>query len=306
MTDKPSKFLVAVAQFAPVFLDRDASLEKACELIKDAGERGARLIVFPEAFVAGYPDWVWVLPAGQKQQYQQLYSELAANAISIPDQATEQIGKAAKEAGVYVAIGVNERNSESSNASLFNTLLFIDDQGVILGRHRKLVPTGGERLIWAQGHQNSFSAYDTPLGRLGGLICWENYMPLARFALYQQGVQIYVAATWDSSETWLSSMRHIAKEAGAFVVGCCSAVHIDQIPGRCEFKRLYPEGKEWINPGNSCVVNPNGQFVAGPVAKKEEMIMAEVDLDLVPGSKWILDTAGHYSRPDVFSFSVRQ
>lgn len=304
--EKVDRCIVAVAQYAPVFLDRTATVALACDLIARAGREGAGLVVFPEAFIPGYPDWVWVVPAGKKASYDELYTELIAGSVTIPDETTEELCKAARDAGVYVAIGVNERNSEASNASLYNTILYIDSQGKIMGKHRKLVPTGGERLIWAQGQGNSFESYTTPLGRLGGLVCWENYMPLARFALYQSGVQIYVAPTWDSSDVWLASLRHIAKEGGAFVICCCSAMHIDNIPDRYEFKKMYPDGKEWVNPGNSCVVNPKGQVIAGPLEKKEDIVYAELDLSLIPVSKWILDTAGHYSRPDVFAFAVRR
>jgi nitrilase len=304
--ENPSKCTVAVVQYAPVFLDRAATVALAHDLIVKAGQKGANLVVFPEAFIPGYPDWVWVAPAGRKAIYDELYTELIAGAVTIPDETTEALGKAARDAGVFVAIGVNERNSEASNASLYNTILYIDGNGEVIDRHRKLVPTGGERLIWAQGHGNSFESHATPYGKVGGLVCWENYMPLARYAIYQSGVQIYVAPTWDSSDVWLASMRHIAKESGAFVIGCCSAMHIDKIPDRYEFKKMYPDGKEWINPGNSCVVNPKGQVIAGPLEKKEDVMYVELDLRLIPASKWILDTAGHYSRPDVFAFAVRE
>jgi nitrilase len=303
--DNQNKCTVAVVQYAPVFLDRAATLAQACNLISGAGQKGANLVVFPEAFIPGYPDWVWVVPAGRKPIYEPLYTELITGAVTIPDETTETLCKAAREAGVFVAIGINERNSEASNSSLYNTILYIDADGKVIGKHRKLVPTGGERLIWAPGQGNDFASYSTPFGRLGGLVCWENYMPLARFALYQSGVQIYVAPTWDSSDVWLASMRHIAKEAGAFVIGCCSAVHIDKIPDHYEFKKMYPDGKEWINPGNSLVVSPKGQVIAGPLEKKEDVMYVELDLNLIPASKWILDTAGHYSRPDVFAFGIK-
>ena len=175
-------FVVAAAQAAPHFLDREKTVQKACDLIAEAGKNDAKLIVFPEAFVSGYPDWVWVVPNGNAKLLDELYSELVASAVSIPDESTQKLCQAAKEAGIYVTIGIHERNSEASGASLFNTILYIDNQGDIMGKHRKLIPTGGERLIWGQGDGSTLSTFDTELGKLGGLLCWENYMPLARQA----------------------------------------------------------------------------------------------------------------------------
>lgn len=305
MINPTAKFQIALVQAAPAFLDLNATVRKASDLIAEAGQHGARLVVFPEAFIPAYPDWAWVIPAGKKPLLNELYGELYRNAVSIPDDATSELCEAAKEAGIYVVMGVSERNSEASNASLFNTLLYIDDSGRIMGKHRKLVPTGGERIIWSQGDADTLEVFATPLGRLGGLICWENYMPLARQALYQSGIQFYVAPTWDSSDIWLATMRHIAKEGGVFVLGCCMALRKADIPERLEFRKLYAADKDWINAGNSCVVNPAGQVIAGPLSMKQDILYAEIDLNLIPASKWILDTAGHYSRPDVFEFAVK-
>ena len=190
---------VAAAQVAPHFLDRDKTVDKACKLIAEAAGSGAKLIVFPEAFISGYPDWVWLVPNGNGKMLSDLYSELVESAVSIPDEATDRLCQAAKDAGIFVAMGVHERNSEASGASLFNTLLYIDDQGTIIGKHRKLIPTGGERLVWSQGDGNTLPVFETNFGKLGGLLCWENFMPLARQAMYLGGTQIYVAPTWDSS-----------------------------------------------------------------------------------------------------------
>lgn len=303
-----SKFVAAAVQATPVFLDLQASTDKACELISEAGKQGARIVVFPEAFLPAYPDWIWVVPPGSKKALiNELYTELYNNSITIPDEYTQQLCKAANSAKIYVVMGINERNAEASNASLFNTLLFIDSRGKIIGKHRKLMPTGAERLMWAQGDGSTLQAFDTPtIGKLGGLICWENYMPLARHAMYSWGTQVHVAPTWDSSEGWLISLRHIAREGGMFVIGCCIVMNINDIPDQYEFKKLYPEGKEWINVGSSCIINPNGQFIAGPAQMAEEILYAEIDLNLIPAAKWMFDSAGHYSRPDVFKFSVNR
>jgi nitrilase len=300
-------FKIAAVQAAPVFLDKKATVDKACQLIADAGREGARLVAFPEGFIPTYPDWVAAVPAGEQGMLGELYAELVANAVTIPDAATDQLCRAAKNAGVYIVMGMSERNAEASGASLYNTLLYIDSEGRILGKHRKLVPTGGERLVWAQGDGSTLDIYETPFGRLSGLICWENYMPLARYALYAWGVQIYIAATWDRGEPWLSTLRHIAREGRAYVVGCGMALRKSDIPDRFEFKkRFYAHVDDWINVGDSAIVDPNGEFIAGPIKCKEEILYADVDPRLMSGSKWMLDVAGHYARPDVFQLTINR
>jgi len=298
-------FKVAAVQAAPVFLDREATIDKACDLIATAGREGARLIVFPEAFIPSYPEWVWGIPAGEQSLLNELYAELLSNSITIPSDSTDKLCRAAKFANAYVVMGMSERNVEASGASLYNTMLYIDAQGEILGKHRKLVPTGGERLVWAQGDGSTLQVYDTPLGKLGGLICWENYMPLARYAMYAWGTQIYVAATWDHGQPWLSTLRHIAKEGRVYVIGCCIAMRKDDIPDRYSIKqKYYSDMDEWINVGDSAIVNPEGHFIAGPVRKQEEILYAEIDPRMIQGPKWMLDVAGHYARPDVFELTV--
>jgi nitrilase len=299
-------FLVAAAQISPAFLDRDATVDRACEVIADAGSRGARLVVFPEAFVPGYPLWVWNIAAGQTQELRALYAELIDQSVTIPGAAVAQLCDAARAAEVYVAIGVNERNAEASGTSLFNSLLFIGADGRILGVHRKLVPTAGERLVHAQGDGSSLTAYDTPLGRLAGLICWENYMPLARQALYNSGVHLYIAPTWDRGEPWLSTLRHIAKEGRVYVIGCCSAMRPADLPDRFGFKgTVTVSATGWINPGDSVVVDPDGKLLAGPLHEKQDLLLAEVDPQRIIGPRWQLDVAGHYARPDVLDLVRR-
>ncbi len=298
-------FKVAVVQATPVFLNRAATVDKACDLIATAAREGARLIVFPESFIPAYPDWVWTVPAGEEEVHNALYAELLEQAVAIPSDTTDALCRAARQAHAYVVMGVSERNIEASGASLYNTLLYIDDQGKIMGKHRKLVPTGGERLVWAQGDGSTLQAYDTSLGKLGGLICWENYMPLARYAMYAWGTQIYVAPTWDRGQPWLSTLRHIAKEGRVYVLGCCITMRKDDIPDRFAMKqKFYASSDEWINVGDSAIVNPEGFFIAGPVRHKEEILYAELDPRQMRGPKWMLDVAGHYARPDVFELIV--
>ncbi|HEV7517864.1 MAG TPA: carbon-nitrogen hydrolase family protein [Thermoanaerobaculia bacterium] len=300
-------FLVAAVQAAPVFLDRAATVEKACALIAEAGAAGARLAVFPEGFIPAYPLWVWFIPPGDTHALRELYCELVENAVTVPGPATDRLCEAAREAGVAVAMGINEVNSEASGATLYNSLLYIGPDGRLLGTHRKLVPTVGERLVHGQGDGSSLTVHALPFGRLSGLVCWENYMPLARYALYAQGVQIYAAPTWDRGEPWISTLRHIAKEGRVYVVGACSAMRQADIPDRLAWKAKYLAGVgEWINPGDSAIVNPDGKLLAGPLREKQTILYAEVDPRQMVGPRFQLDVAGHYGRPDVFELTVHR
>ncbi|MEO8973204.1 MAG: carbon-nitrogen hydrolase family protein [Ktedonobacteraceae bacterium] len=300
-----TSFKIAAIQATPVFLDRSATVEKACELIAIAGHEGARLVVFPEAFIPTYPHWVWEIPAGEEEMLGGLYAALLENAVTIPSEATERLCRAAKLANVYVVMGMSERNTEASGASMYNTILYIDAHGEILGKHRKLVPTGGERLVWAQGDGSTLRVYDTSLGKIGGLICWENYMPLARYAMYAWGTQIYLAPTWDRGQTWQATLRHIAKEGRVYVIGCSIVMHKNTIPDQFAYiQKFYADAHEWINVGDSAIIDPWGQYIAGPVRKKEEILYAEIDIQQMYGSKWMFDVAGHYARPDVFELIV--
>ena len=299
------KIKVAAAQLSPIFLNKQKTVEKACEAIVEAGENDADLIVFPEAFISGYPDWVWLIPNSKGSDLNELYLKLVENAVSIPDDTTNKLCKAAKKSRINVVIGMHERNTETSNASLFNSLLFIDDKGLILGKHRKLIPTGGERLIWSQGDGSTIRSYDTSVGKIAGLICWENLMPLARNAIYEFGTQILAAPTWDKSSNWIQSMQHNAREGGLFIVSACMALKMDDIPDVYQFKKLYPKEREWINVGNSSIIGPNGQFLAGPLEAEEGILYANIELQQIIKAKRMFDVVGHYSRPDVFSFNIK-
>lgn len=305
---KPSQriFQVAAVQAAPAFLDLRRSVAEVCRLIGEAGRLGARLTVFPEAFVPTYPFWVWLIPAGKTKVLRELYAQLVQNAMTIDGSELREIQNAARRAKTNVVLGVNECNTEASSATLFNSLLFISDMGELLGRHRKLVPTVGERMVHGRGDGSSLCTYDMSIGRVGGLICWENYMPLARYALYAAGIQIYVAPTWDRGEPWLSTLRHIGKESRAFVIGCCSAVRKDDIVDPTGLLEEFLPDAEWINPGGSAIVDPDGKFLAEPVFERSEILTAEVNAEAFSGPRYQLDVAGHYARPDVFRLSVNR
>lgn len=300
------KTKIAAAQLTPVFLNKEKTVEKACDAIQEAGENGAKVIVFPEAYISGYPDWVWLIPNSKGAELNELYIQLVENAVSIQDNTKDKLCKAAKSASINVVMGMHERNTEYSDASLYNSLLFISDEGSILGKHRKLIPTGGERLIWAQGDGTTLKSYQTSAGKIGGLICWENFMPLARNAMYEAGTQILASPTWDKSPNWLQSMQHIAREGGLFVISSCMALRMDDIPDTYEFKKLYPDGREWINVGNSVIIGPNGKLLAGPLEAEEGIIYADIDLNQIIAAKRMFDVVGHYARPDVFNFGIKK
>lgn len=308
MPDAPQSVRVAVVQAAPVLFDREASIEKACGLIAEAQAEGARLVLLPEAFVPAYPRGLgFGMVVGQRSEGgRRLWERYRENAVDVPSTATEKLGEAARAAGAYLAIGVIERDSVSGG-TLYCTLLYFGPDGQLLGKHRKLKPTAAERLIWGEGDGSTLFATPTPYGTVGGLICWENYMPLARHALSAWGQQIHVAPTWDHGEPWTSTMRHQAKEGRCVVVGCCQAFHIDDIPDRFAFKKSYlSEVDGWINPGGSVIVDPDGKLLAGPAEKEETILLAEVRPEQLVGPRWQLDIAGHYARPDVFELRVHR
>ena len=302
MTDTPKPFLAAAIQSASIFMDRTRSTDKACELIAEAGRGGARLIVLPEAFIPSYPSWVWVLPLTERAEWGALHRAMVENAVQVPGPETGRLGAAARAAGAWVAIGVDEAGP---TGTIYNTILWFDPSGRLVESRRKLMPTGGERMVWKAGEAVPPRVHDTPLGRLGGLLCWENYMPLARYAMYQQGMQVLVAPTWDRAEPWIASMRHIAREGRTYVIGCCQALRRDDIPDSRPFKRFLAADKEWVNDGNSVIVDPDGAVLAGPLAAKAGILYAEIDPGRTLSSKWIFDCVGHYQRDDVFEFRVR-
>ncbi len=228
------------------------------------------------------------------------------SAVDVPGPAIERLAAAARAANAIVAIGITERNRAASRTSLYNSLAWLAADGTLMGCHRKLVPTSGERLVWGPGDGSTLAVHDTPLGRLGGLICWENYMPLARYALYAWGEQVHLAPTWDRGEPWLATLRHIAREGRVYVIGACQAFRLADIPERWPFRRLYPPERTWINGGESTIVDPNGAVLAGPMKEQEGIVYAEIDPAKVTGSRWMMDAGGHYARPDVFKFAVRR
>ncbi len=296
---------VAVIQKPPVLLDRNKTIETALVSIDEAARNGASLLVFPEAYLPGYPTWIWRLrPGGDMALSSELHARLRENAVDLTRGDLQPICERAARHGVTVVIGINELDSRFSGTTLFNTVVVIGPDGTVLNRHRKLMPTNPERMVWGMGDASGLKVVDTPVGRLGSLICWENYMPLARYALYAQDIDIYVAPTWDTGESWLATMRHIAKEAGCWVVGTATALQGSDIPADFpERDRLF-NADEWINDGDAVVVKPMGAIAAGPLKREKSILYAEIDRETARRARRSLDVCGHYSRPDIFSLSV--
>ena len=288
--------IVAAVQATPVFLDRSATTDRACELVKQAAAAGAELILFPESFIPAYPDWVWRLPAWSDSHYTSL---LRDQAVDVPGPTTDRLGEAAREAGAYVAIGMSERDG----GTLYNTLLYLGPDGSIIGRHRKLQATGGERSIWGSGDGSGLEVIATPFGVVGGLICWENYMPLARAAMYARGIDILLAPTWDNSPVWVPTLQHIAKEGRVYVIGVSPFLQSDHVPEQLR-GGVYRKSGDWMSRGNATVVGPDGEVVAGPLIGEEGILYADVDLDAVRRARHEFDPVGHYARSDVFTLHV--
>jgi nitrilase len=289
----------AVVQAASVPFDRQAATAKAVDLIRECAQGGATLAVFPEAFIGGYPKGSTFGSAiGHRSDAgRTLYQRYVEAAVTLDGEEVRQLEQAANEHGVFVVIGVIER----LGLTLYCTALMIDPDKGLVGKHRKLMPTSVERLVWGFGDGSTFDVVDSPAGRLGTVICWENYMPLFRQAMYAKGVQIYCTPTADDRPTWQSSMVHIALEGRVFVLSACQTITKDAYPGDYEFEFEAPDR---IMRGGSMIVDPLGTVLAGPVFDEETVLYADIDLDAKTRAHLDLDVTGNYSRPDIFSLSV--
>jgi len=297
---------IAIIQHAPRVLDREATIDKAVQLIEAASASSAQLVVFPEAFVPGYPAWVWRLrPAGDWDLSEQLHQRLLENSVDLARDDLSKVRDAAADAGITVAMGINERDGNLGRTTLYNSAVVIGADGKILNHHRKLMPTNPERMAWGFGDASGLRAIDSPVGRIGLLLCWENYMPLARFALYAQGIDIHIAPTYDSGEGWIGTLQHIAREGGCWVIGAGVALRNRDLPDDFpERDTLYPPEEDWINPGDSVVIAPGGETVAGPLHQQQDILYAEIDPARAASARRTFDVAGHYARPDVFRLHV--
>ena len=299
---------VAVVQSSPVLFDREATIEKTCRLIHEVGDQDVNLVLFPEAFIPAYPRGLGfgAVVGSRTAAGRRTFERYWANAVQVPSPATEALGKASRAAGVYLAIGIIERDSRFSQGTLYCTLLYFGPNGELLGKHRKLKPTASERLIWGEGDGSTMPVFETAIGRLGGLICWENYMPLARMAMYGKGVEIYLAPTADHRQTWQSTLRHIACEGRCFVLGCNQFVTKDMYPADLEGLDDLNELPEIMCRGGSAIISPFGEVLAGPLYDQEGILFADLDLAEIAQGKFDFDVAGHYARPDVFQLVVNE
>lgn len=299
MTDT---FLVGAAQVAPAFFDLDGSLAIAEKWIAEAGQRGIKLLVFPETWLPGYPFWLDDAPkmglwdhAPTKALFRRLYE----NSVEIPSPATDRLCAAAQAAGLTLVMGLNERDGQT----LYNTILYISDQGMLLGKHRKLIPTYTERLIWGRGDGSTLTAVDTPIGRVGGLICWEHWMPLARQAMHQQHELVHVAQWPTVKEMLLIASRGYAFEGRCYVIAVGTPLTRQHLPTGFELLDTL-EGDGPFMKGGSAIIGPDGMLIAGPAGVEDTLLVAEIDPGRVIEEVMALDICGHYARPDVFTLTI--
>jgi nitrilase len=299
--DSVNTVTVAVVQAASVAFDRRRTLAKALDLTADAARKGAKLVLFPEAFVSGYPRGLdfGAVVGWRTQEGREDFKRYFESAVEVPGPAVETLSKAARSNSVYLVIGIIERE----RGTLYCCVLFFAPDGKLMGKHRKVMPTASERLIWGYGDGSTMPVFDTPFGRLGAVICWENYMPLLRTYMYSQGIEIYCAPTADHRDTWSATMQHIAAEGRCFVLGC------NQFNRRRDFPKHYAtafgdEPDTVLSRGGSCIVDPFGKFLAGPNFEDETILVGDLDRGQLPKAKFDFDAVGHYSRPDIFSLTV--
>ncbi len=297
----PEPFLVAAAQLAPVFLDLDASVDKACDWIAQAGAQGVKILVFPETWLPGYPVWLDNAPQAALWDHppaKQIFQRLIENSATIPSPAITRLCDAAAQANLTMVMGLQERDG----STLYNTMLYISGEGQILGKHRKLMPTYNEKLIWGRGDGSTLTVVDTPHGRVGGLVCWEHWMPLARQAMHDQDELVH-AAVWPSvNETHMLASRHYAFEGRCYVVAAGSVLRPEHLPEGLPLLDSMP--RQTYQFGGSAIIGPNGKVLAGPVNDEETLVIAEVDPAQAIQERLTLDVSGHYSRPDIFTLTI--
>ena len=292
---------VAVVQAAPVAFNRERTLEKVHALAGEAARKDARLVLFPEAFVSAYPRGLdfGAVVGSRSQEGREDFRRYWESSVDVPGPAVDQLGRTARTNSIYLVVGVVERD----RGTLYCSVLFFAPDGGFLGKHRKIMPTGSERLVWGFGDGSTMPVFDTPWGKIGAVICWENYLPLMRAAMYGKGIEIYCAPTADARDSWVASMRHIAVEGRCFVLSC------NQFNRRRDFPPDYhsafgEDPDAVICRGGSCIVDPFGDFLAGPNMESEEILIAEIDHAQIVRGKYDLDVVGHYARPDIFQLHV--
>ncbi|HEV2198106.1 MAG TPA: nitrilase-related carbon-nitrogen hydrolase [Candidatus Acidoferrum sp.] len=295
------RFKAAVVQASPIVFNRERTLEKVRALSCEAAGKGAQLVLFPEAFVSGYPRGLdfGAVVGSRTDQGREDFRRYWESSVDVPGPAVNQLAQTARENQIYLVIGIVERDG----GTLYCCVLFFAPDGSFLGKHRKIMPTGSERLVWGFGDGSTMPVFDTPLGKLGAVICWENYLPLMRAAMYAKGIQIYCAPTADARDSWIASMRHIAVEGRCFVLSCNQFNRRRDFPP--DYRSIYGEDPDAIVcRGGSCIVDPFGNFLAGPNMEGEAVLIAEIDGAQIVRGKYDLDVVGHYARPDIFQLHV--
>ena len=296
-----TRLRAAVVQAAPIVFDPDRTLDKLEALAREAASGGASLVVFPEAFVSAYPRGLdFGARIGERtREGREAFQRYYASSIDVPGEATERMGAMAAELGVHLVVGVVEREM----GTLYCSVVFLGPDGRLLGKHRKVMPTASERLVWGFGDASTLPVLDTPIGKLGAVICWENYMPLLRAAMYAKGIELYCAPTADTRDSWLATARHVALEGRCFVLSCCQFQRKRDLPEDYPaFRELEPEAI--VTRGGSVIVSPLGQVLAGPNYEGEAILTAELDLGEITRAKYDFDAVGHYARPDLFHLQV--
>ncbi len=292
------EFRVTAVQATPSYLDREGTLDIVASHIAAAGADGVDLVVFPESFVPGYPDFVWRLPATEDAAWYQRFEE---QAVEVDGPHLDKAKTAAKDAGVWVALGITER---STSGTLYNSVVYIDGRGEIAGLHRKLIPTAAERTVWANGQGPMLTVVNIGGVMVGSLICWENYMPLARAALYAKGIDVLLSPTWDNSDVWVPTLQHIAKEGRIFVVGVTACIRDSDVPTDLHrAAEIYADPDGFLSKGNSTIVAPGGEILEGPLLAEEGTVTATLDLARIAAQRRSFDPVGHYARPDVLTLT---
>jgi nitrilase len=292
---------VAVVQASPIVFDRERTLDKLSALAREAAQQGAQLVLFPEAFVSAYPRGLdfGAVVGSRTDAGREDFRRYWESSVDIPGAAVDHLSRIARNNGIYLVVGVIERD----RGSLYCTVLFFGPDGHFLGKHRKVMPTASERLVWGFGDGSTLPVFATPLGKLGAVICWENYMPLMRTAMYSKGIELYCAPTADERDSWLATVRHIAVEGRCFVLSCNQFQRRRYFPA--DYRSSFGNDPDTvICRGGSCIVDPFGNFLAGPNTEGEAILVAEIDLRQIVRGKYDFDVVGHYSRPDIFQLYV--
>ncbi|MFL5948945.1 MAG: carbon-nitrogen hydrolase family protein [Gaiellaceae bacterium] len=298
------RVVAACVQVEPVIFDRAGTIERVAERTAEAAAAGASLVVFPETFVPAYPSSAWAkaLAGWAEPGAKEAFALLHRESLEVPGSDADRLAGIAREHGVWLVVGVNELDP-GRPGTLYNSLLYWSPEGELALHHRKLVPTNHERLVWGPGDGRGLRAIETPLGRIGGLICWENYMPLARFSLYESGIEIYIASTADDGDAWQATLQHIALESRAFVIAPCHFQRAGSYPDDFPLRSLL-EGRDLLGRGGSAILAPDGSYLAGPLYGEEGILYAELDPDVLLQARQRFDPAGHYHRPDVLGLTV--